>query len=1465
MPWGGTSSSSGSSRDSGPSASEKYPRGPKTRLAQNIYQRLNSSDKEQRQRGLEILRDNYSALTPRLREEFGFEEIYKALPPKEKKAKGFGAFLAGAQRNTFGKPVFKALELAQRPQQAIGEGIQQVIHDSGITDIYSDRTKEFKGSGGGYGDIVRALQGKERTNLSGEKIRAQGFMDVVGATPNKEHWNDLNFIEKMPYRVAGFTGDVLMDPLKGAGKGSKAAAETARSAATKEVAQDIAENGYENIAPKLAKRLGYKNIEDLSDEEIQQALLRTGKKALTKDQYRRVAQRVTEEAPEARMTRGVFGVGKRVVPLKGDAGWQGFRDRTLLGLGKREGAEKVGQDAVSALKHWDRGGLNYMGKSLVPAPVRDLLRTPLKGDKVFTTNAERAAAVVDSAIPQADRVAGAAARAEETANVAAGKAQNLVTKHQRIPFSKIEDRIIDGKNALRDLKDNLPTGAIRPGDVPEDVRLALSKMSLKLEQEVSKLHGPTGLAPLAADAPEAAALSERAARVKALLADEDYEGLLAELDKITPAARKVGDVTENDLPFVSRAAADVQKEVRGTVAGLRAEQEQARKAALRAIRNTEKEVAKAEELKAALGGAEGVKVPRKVASALKAQEERAAAAAEKARVLRAKEQELRDAINAGDTGALLEADPGLGASIPYRKDVPSLAGRLPGAQSAKDYFKEGFRTRRGFEGARVGEGARDAQYAISEREIGPRVVDTEHLIRTISDLHKSVPGGLFTEENQRILLRAAEQKGGFKEIAGHLRDMGKPELARAAEVLDKIRRSDARALVRERLFRPEDLLDADTYLAHRFTDEGNKAIQEALASPQAERVFGKNASRLINKTKQTGEQGGAYKARVLTRGLTISEAEADLAAKLQAAGVKVPEGGIMISDPVTLIAKRHEEIQNAVTQARIFTKMEDGIKAADGGKLIGFVPRGLSDAEQARLGEAYARRGLAEVNAGGNNKVFVHPDLVDEVTNIKRVLSDDKAIAALEKSLAYVTKMWKSYATVFPGKGLGFPMRNAESNVMLNSLAGVINPLEYMDAAKMMQEARKASKAFPDLSVPEAMLKNGVDAGRVAEYEAALETRSIKTGFFDVDMAADPMAEVQAAHASRGARALRGANPLTTNFAPLRAGTKIQGAIEDHARLTHFLSNLRSGMSIDDAAASVKKWLFDYGDLTNLERRLFKNVLPFYTFTRKNTPLVLSVFAKDPAKINRLMFFQQNLLGDGKQQDGQRIPEYLQTSGTLLPKDISGALTGDYSNPVIGGLDTPIDAAAKGIDPIFKILGATPGVQNVLPKDMQKQTAGDIVGSFFNMTGGPIPEAIKFGVGERTGVDMFTGAPIKDKDENRRVGIGLKIAQIFNPAITPTLRLYGVESVFGQKTGSKVSDTARQRFIESLTGVQSTRVTDQMSYKQFTYEVAKLKEDIIALREAGVDVPTMQELRDADIVPDYRSSRRSSGKRGWNG
>lgn len=80
---------------------------------------------------------------------------------------------------------------------------------------------------------------------------------------------------------------------------------------------------------------------------------------------------------------------------------------------------------------------------------------------------------------------------------------------------------------------------------------------------------------------------------------------------------------------------------------------------------------------------------------------------------------------------------------------------------------------------------------------------------------------------------------------------------------------------------------------------------------------------------------------------------------------------------------------------------------------------------------------------------------------------------------------------------------------------------------------------------------------------------------------------------------------------------------EHYVRLSHFIAAVNKGLKkskdlqkvYDDAAHEVRKWHPDGRDMTNFEAKWMKNMVPFYSWTRKALPLIVQTAVTRPAKI----------------------------------------------------------------------------------------------------------------------------------------------------------------------------------------------------------------------------------------------------------
>jgi len=123
-----------------------------------------------------------------------------------------------------------------------------------------------------------------------------------------------------------------------------------------------------------------------------------------------------------------------------------------------------------------------------------------------------------------------------------------------------------------------------------------------------------------------------------------------------------------------------------------------------------------------------------------------------------------------------------------------------------------------------------------------------------------------------------------------------------------------------------------------------------------------------------------------------------------------------------------------------------------------------------------------------------------------------------------------------------------------------------------------------------------------------------------------------------------------------------QNFVEDPAKLAMFRWARKGGKSVDDASMDVKAALFDYSELTNFEKRFMRNVIPFYTWTRKNIPLQLANVLERPGRIanqGRLLSTINELVIAGESEDPlthYATPKSFKGDNTINLPDIGQAI-----------------------------------------------------------------------------------------------------------------------------------------------------------------------------------------------------------------
>lgn len=137
-----------------------------------------------------------------------------------------------------------------------------------------------------------------------------------------------------------------------------------------------------------------------------------------------------------------------------------------------------------------------------------------------------------------------------------------------------------------------------------------------------------------------------------------------------------------------------------------------------------------------------------------------------------------------------------------------------------------------------------------------------------------------------------------------------------------------------------------------------------------------------------------------------------------------------------------------------------------------------------------------------------------------------------------------------------------------------------------------------------------------------------------------------------GATFLDRINPLKTKgvgsssdeFAPVRWGRAVGEQSEQLVRSAPFIALLRQGVDADEAAKIVNRLQVNYSDLTQVERKVLRRAIPFYSFQKGATKYLASELAANPGgKVAMTIKAAENASGNDP-----GTPEYIR-NGLNVP------------------------------------------------------------------------------------------------------------------------------------------------------------------------------------------------------------------------
>lgn len=341
----------------------------------------------------------------------------------------------------------------------------------------------------------------------------------------------------------------------------------------------------------------------------------------------------------------------------------------------------------------------------------------------------------------------------------------------------------------------------------------------------------------------------------------------------------------------------------------------------------------------------------------------------------------------------------------------------------------------------------------------------------------------------------------------------------------------------------------------------------------------------------------------------------------------------------------------------------------------------LATRKNAMLDDAAARWGLATKSGEFNTPVdidrlkgFYFPaPVAKQLDEVWRRLEKDKFWQGpgIMQFVDKVQRMWKTGVTIYSPS---HHIRNLNGDLFLSALDGVVTTTPYKKAAQVMHAYKGRYKDIENVyDIMDSNLKQlamqakpgkvlvTTKAGHNLNAEQLYQAAESQGFLLRAAQLEDLVGE--SAYGTFGPKF----QPLGGRLHGAAAGTS---ELRDHwVRMAHFIDvlgkskqrNLRD--AIEEAGRRVKKFHPDGSDLTGFEQNVMRRVLPFYSWMRKSTPLILEglamrphislAFPKGMSALQDITGIENNGPGDPFPMD-QMFPDWIKEKGigpTIAPDD----------------------------------------------------------------------------------------------------------------------------------------------------------------------------------------------------------------------
>ena len=157
-------------------------------------------------------------------------------------------------------------------------------------------------------------------------------------------------------------------------------------------------------------------------------------------------------------------------------------------------------------------------------------------------------------------------------------------------------------------------------------------------------------------------------------------------------------------------------------------------------------------------------------------------------------------------------------------------------------------------------------------------------------------------------------------------------------------------------------------------------------------------------------------------------------------------------------------------------------------------------------------------------------------------------------------------------------------------------------------------------------------------------------------------------------------------------GGKAGNFVEDSGKMALYADLRKQGFTKEAAAMEVRKFLFDYGDLTDVERVLFKSVVPFYAWMRNNLPMQLAMLIQKPGTVSVVGKAKTAIedMVEGEPMNEQLLPDWMREGFNIYlgenPEGLKNymALQGWLPSIDVSKVFRPGEILMEGLSPLIK-------------------------------------------------------------------------------------------------------------------------------------------------------------------------------------